>query len=743
MLPIALGLFTGGAAVIGVKASKKRKKQPLVDVLNGIPPDTEEKPLGIQLTEAVSRQSPALGKWLSAMGNTLAKRDADYQEFVMRRIDPLLAGKQREQFFKALSAGRETTLTENQKAINRQMAAGVGALTLIGLGHAIGVSLAPVVIIMGLYLSLPVYKVAYEMAVKERRLSTVHLMAVYFSVLWLGGYYAVGTLGLLLGALSQKIMHICEDSARYQLVNVFQQHPRSVWVLTDGIEIEIPFEQLQAGNTLVLDVGQTIPVDGVIVDGLASIDQHMLTGESQPIDKGVGDTVLASTVVLGGRLFVRVDKTGAETSAARIGEILNRGTEYQLSMGARAMKITDRTLIPMLAVSALSIPITGFKGAAAVLGSNLTMNMVWLRLLTLLNFLNAASRHGILVKDGSALERLKTIDTVVFDKTGTLTLEQPHVLAVHPCEGYGGDAVLTLAAAAEHRQVHPVALAILAAAKERQLDLPAVDEAQYDIGFGIKVKLSGRQIYVGSRRFMDEENIEIPAAMHALESSCSAQGHSLVYVASDGVAAGMIELQATTRPEALDIVRGLHERGIKLYIISGDSELPTQTLARELGIDGYFANTLPERKADLVRQLQEEGRNVCFVGDGINDAIALRQANVSVSLGGATTAATDTAQVVLMDAGLKQLLTLLDLSHALNDNINRNFTWAAIMSFISVGGILFFHGGFLMVEIMAGIQSFNGIAIASRPLLGDGESAEKPGLLGKPSPLEKNRDEKA
>jgi len=213
------------------------------------------------------------------------------------------------------------------------------------------------------------------------------------------------------------------------------------------------------------------------------------------------------------------------------------------------------------------------------------------------------------------------------------------------------------------------------------------------------------------------ESIIISADMQALEATCSENGHSLVYVAVDDELAGIIELKATTRPEADEIVRGLHERGMKLYIISGDSEIPTKALASELNIDGYFANTLPEAKADLIKQLQAEGRNVCFIGDGINDAIALKQANVSISLSGATTAATDTAQVVLMDADLKQFIVLMDLSHALDDNIDRNFKWAGAMSLVSVGGILFFHAEFLLVEILAALQIIKGVAIASQPLL--------------------------
>lgn len=737
MIPIAIGIFAGGAALIsvGTGSSKRFKKQPLVDVLSGIPAIEDTRDEGTRLVDAITPHSPTVGKWLAETHTSLKKADDNYQQWVKKHIDLRLAGNAREQYQLELSDGRNMRLSQEEKSINRHLALGVGSLFLLGIGSVFSLPLmAPLVIGVGLYLSAPVYKVAYEIAVKERRLSTIHLMAVYFTGMWLGGYYLVGMLGVILGGLSQKMMKVCEDVSQYELINVFQQQPRSVWVLNEGVEIEISFGQLKADDILVLDVGQTIPVDGVIVDGIASIDQHMLTGESQPVEKASGDKVLASTIILGGRIFVQVEKTGEETSAAQIGEILSRSTEYQLSMESRAIQIADRTLIPMVVLGLISLPLVGITGATAVLGSNFTLNMIWLKLLTLLNFLNIASKHKILIKAGEALERLKIIDTVVFDKTGTLTIEQPHVVKVHAFGTRSSEDVLILAAAAEHRQVHPVAQAIITAAKEQQLILPSVDDAQYEIGFGIKVKLQDQSVAVGSRRFMEIENINIPNNIQLLENTSNLKGHSLVYVAVNNELAGIIELKATTRPEAAEIVQDLHQRGFKLYIISGDSEQPTQTLANELGIDGYFANTLPEHKADLVKKLQAEGRKVCFIGDGINDAIALKQADVSVSLRGATTAATDTAQVVLMDADLKQFITLLDLSHALDDNINRNFNAAAAISLLSVSGILFFHASFLLVEISAALQILLGIGIASQPLLAKNDkriTLEKVTLLDK------------
>ena len=216
---------------------------------------------------------------------------------------------------------------------------------------------------------------------------------------------------------------------------------------------------------------------------------------------------------------------------------------------------------------------------------------------------------------------------------------------------------------------------------------------------------------------MEMEAVVIPASMQTLIDSCQEQAHSLVFVATDVGLVGALELKTTVRAEAHQVMDTLRRLGKQLYIISGDQEAPTQALAAELGMDGYFANTLPERKADLVDQLKAAGRSVCFVGDGINDAIALKKADVSISLRGATTAATDTAQVVLMDANLSQLLTLVQMVDELHKNLNLNLKVAEALSLVSVCGVLFFNAGFVVVEILFAGQFITGVGIASMPLL--------------------------
>jgi Cu2+-exporting ATPase len=308
---------------------------------------------------------------------------------------------------------------------------------------------------------------------------------------------------------------------------------------------------------------------------------------------------------------------------------------------------------------------------------------------------------------------LSDIDTVLFDKTGTLTMSQPHVTAVHRTGLFDEDALLTFAAAAEHRQTHPIALAITAEAAARGLPLLDVSNARYEVGYGIKVELEGRTIQVGSDRFMHLSKIEIPDSILAQRAASHARGNSFIMVAVDGELAGGIDLQPTVRPEVESVIQALHKRGLKLMIVSGDQEEPTRRLAETLGLDRYFANVLPEGKASLVDQLQAEGRSVCFVGDGINDAIALKKAKVSISLRGATTVAMDVAQVVLMQESLQQLPFLFQLGDDMHRSLRLGLAVGIVPGTINVAGIFLLGWGFIpsLVLSISSVIATMGIAM--------------------------------
>jgi Cu2+-exporting ATPase len=270
------------------------------------------------------------------------------------------------------------------------------------------------------------------------------------------------------------------------------------------------------------------------------------------------------------------------------------------------------------------------------------------------------------------------VDTVLFDKTGTLTRERPEVGRMIAANGCEPIQILRFAAAAERRFHHPIALAILHKAAEQGLRLPMTDATQYKVGYGITVGVDGHRVRVGSRRFMELEGIPLTREVEDALDEAHREGHTMVMVAVDDELGGALELRASIRPEVRDIVQGLRERGVNhIAIISGDHEAPTRKLAQELGMDRYFAQVLPADKADYVEQLQREGRKVCFVGDGINDAIALKKANVSISLRGATSIATDTAHVVFMEQSLGKLCELRDIARDLERNVRNS--WLMIL----------------------------------------------------------------
>ncbi|MGY6215681.1 heavy metal translocating P-type ATPase [Methylolobus aquaticus] len=540
-------------------------------------------------------------------------------------------------------------------------------------------ALLPVAAGLFAYTAIPCFKGAYEVLFKERRLG----IDVLDSIVVLG---CLATLQVFPGAVlawclsfGRLLVKKTEDNSKKLLLNAFGKQPRFVWLVQDGVEIEVPLDRVAQGDIVAVHTGDMVPVDGHIVEGMAMIDQHALTGESTPAEKGVGDRVFASTILVAGKIFVSVEQAGSETASSKISQILNDTAGYKLTSQHKGERLADMAVIPTLAVGGLAYAAMGPFGAVAVLNSDLGTGIRMAAPLAMLSSLALCAQNGILVKDGRALELMNEIDTVLFDKTGTLTRERPEVGDIVTANGHAANDVLRYAAAAERKFHHPIALAILHRAQEQGLDLPATDDTQYQVGYGIRVVVEGRTIRVGSKRYMEMEGLPIPPSVEAKLDAVHEDGDTMVMVGIDDQLGGALELRAALRPEVKDIIAGLRQRGIKhLAIISGDHEAPTKRLAEELGMDRYFAQVLPADKADYVERLQQEGRKVCFVGDGINDSIALKKANVSISLRGATSIATDTAHIVFLEQSLGKLCELRDISRALDANIARS--WAMIIA---------------------------------------------------------------
>ena len=749
MLSLTIGGALLGILGTGITLVKRRQSPKLIEIL-----------LEQKKTSPWPRRKFEIQQLTTKVKSRLAAADERYQHFVQTTIDPLL-GKTRHAQMQEMLSEEALGLSAEERFANHRLALGVLATGLAILGELLFPSLMPLAILVGVLAMWNNYSYAWRQWQETKRLGNIHLICIYIVFLWLGGYATIGALGALLLGIALKVKAISENQSRNNLFTIFQLQPGKVWVRTGGSEVEIPFDQLQIGDTLVLHGGQMVPVDGTIVAGVATVDQHKLTGEAQPVEKSIGESVLAGTLLISGCVDVRVEKTGTETTAGQIGEILNQTAQYNTTSALKVVEMADRFALPTLALSVISWPLIGPIRAVSLMGANSTHTTYMSGTLAMLNFLNLAAENGILVKDGRALEQISVVDTIVFDKTGTLTLEQPTMAEVHSLNGRSEEEVLRWAAAAEVRQTHPIARAILAAARERNLALPAIDQVHYEVGFGLKVRLVEDEqmtsaaendhspadrglpayhtplIRVGSARFMSMEGIVLPEQVQELTDRCQAQGHSQVCVALDDELAGCIELQPTVRPEAKQIIKGLQERGIALYIISGDQEAPTRKLAQELGITGYFANTLPEAKASHVTQLQQEGRHVCFIGDGINDSIAMRKAQVSISLRGATTAATDTAQIILMEGNLKQLLYLFELAEAFERNLQHNFRFTAGVSLAAVAGILLAGFTFAATEAFYIASLLGGLGIAMKPLVDHqiGPSTSQKDSLDKPSSI--------
>jgi heavy metal translocating P-type ATPase len=743
MIPLSTIALRGGIAGAGLlfRGKQDRRKASLVDTL-----------ANQQSTAIHPQKRSSLQQALQKVKAQLDEVDERYQQFVQEHIDPLL-GKTRHGQLQEMLGEEPLVLSREERLANRRFALGMTSLTFSLVGYWLFPPLIPLAIGVGLLGSSAAYLYAYEEWKRTKRLGAIHLLCVYSLFLWLGGNAAAGGMGAALFGLMLKTKTLSETRSRNNLVSMFQLQPDKVWVRSNGAEIEIGFDQLQIGDTIVLYAGQIVPVDGTIVAGAATVDQHMLTGEAQPVEKRVGDAVLAVTLLISGQIDIKVEKTSKETTAGQIAEILNRTAGNSRPNARAGIATIDWLVLPTLALSAASWPFIGTAGAVSLIGANSTFTSHLSGSLAMLNYLNLAANSGILVKNARALEQLNAIDTIVFDKTGTLTLEQPQIAQIHTLTQVDADAVLRFAAAAEARQTHPIARAILDAAAERKLHLPTIDQAHYEVGYGIKVRLveddqvtstqrvpegdmvipgdslssspshlvtpspSHALIRVGSGRFMTMEGIALPVQVQTLTDACQAQGHSLVMVAVNDELVGAIELRPTVRPEAQQIVQGLRKLGLDLYIISGDQETPTRTLAHTLGMTGYFANTLPEAKADLVAGLQADGRTVCFIGDGINDAIAMRQAEVSISLRGATTVATDTAQVILMKGDLTQLRYLFQLGRDFARDIKLNVRFTTGVSAVAVSGILLAGFTFIATEVFYAISLFGGLTIAMKPLL--------------------------
>jgi Cu2+-exporting ATPase len=553
-------------------------------------------------------------------------------------------------------------------------------------------ALAPLSFGLYLYTTFPYMRQVENTLTKQRKIDVdVFFFTADMITLGINQYFVAASTTLLFHHGRYMVKKLKNESEN-RIINVFNQQYHTVWMLKNNVEIEVPIEKIKVNDIIVIQTGEKVPVDGIIIEGMATIDQHALTGESQPVEKEVGTQVFASTFLVMGKIYVKVEKAGQDTTVAKIGQILIDSADFKSKIQLKGEQWANKATFPMLVMSGFLLPILGATNTVVFMYSHIGNRIRVLAPLGTLSHISLASHNGILIKDGRVFEELSKVDTILFDKTGTLTHEQPDIRQILVCDNYQEKDILTYAAAAECKLTHPIAKAILNKAKNAGFTLPKIEDSKYQLGYGITVSLDDKLIRVGSVRFMSQENIVFSETLKTAIEYSQSNGYSIVVVAINHQAIGAIELQTSVRTEVKQIITGLRQRGIKfMAIVSGDHQQPTKKLAEELGMDNYFYDILPQYKAEIVEQLQKEGKSVCFIGDGINDTIAMKTANVSISLQGATSIATDTAEIVLMDGSLSHLCKLFDISKSLEANLRESVAFTVAPGIFSLSSTFLLH----------------------------------------------------
>ena len=475
---------------------------------------------------------------------------------------------------------------------------------------------------------------------------------------------------------------------------------------------------LRAGDVVVVRPGASVPADGRVIDGRADMDESMITGESRPVSRGVGDTVTAGTVAVDSGLRIEVTATGEDTALAGIQRLV---TEAQNS-SSRAQRLADRAAALLFWFALGSAVITAVAWTligdadSAVIRSITVLVIACPHALGLAIPLvgsiatERAARAGVLVKDRLALESMRTVDTVLFDKTGTLTEGSPAVTAV-AAVGVSDDEVLALAAAAENASEHPLGAAIVRAATERGIHVPEASDFSSAPAVGVTATVDGREIRVGGPRMLEQLGAsEVEAA-----ASWRDEGAIILHVARDGVVIGGLALADRVRQESREAVDALRTLGIGVVMITGDAHSVATAVGDELGIDRVFAEVRPEDKAAAVRELQREGKRVAMVGDGVNDAPALAQAEVGIAIGAGTDVAIASAGVILATSDPRSVLSVIELSRRTYRKMTQNLWWAGGYNLISVplaAGILAPIGFVLPMSVGAILMSLSTVVVA-------------------------------
>ncbi len=506
--------------------------------------------------------------------------------------------------------------------------------------------------------------------------------------------------------------------------------PPKTTVIRNGEQVEVPTSDVRLGDTVFIRPGDKIPVDGEIIDGQSTVDESMITGESVPLDKRPGDMVIGATINRMGTFRFRATKIGADTALAQIVHLV----QVAQNSKAPAQRLADKAS-QWLVAAAIVFGLATFAGWYWLAGESLVFALTLAITVVVIACPDAlglatptaimvgtglGALNGILFKNATALEQASKVRAIIFDKTGTLTVGKPKVVEIVPADGVSEADLLTAVASAEQSSEHPIAQAIVVLAKEKGLTLSDAIGFEAIAGHGLRGQVNGRAILSGTRKLMRDRGIEL-GALESRGAELQGAGRTIVYSAFDGRIAGVIAVADALRPSAKDTIGALHRMGVEVAMLTGDNVATAERIAKELGLDTVFAEVLPGDKAAKVKELQSQGKLVAMVGDGINDAPALAQADVGIAIGAGTDVAMETADIVLMKSDPYDVLGAMALSRATVRKMKQNLWWAAgynTIAFPIAAGLFYPSFGLLLrPEIAALSMSGSSLIVAVNALM--------------------------
>ncbi|MEJ5292861.1 MAG: heavy metal translocating P-type ATPase [Candidatus Methanosuratincola sp.] len=556
--------------------------------------------------------------------------------------------------------------------------------------------------------------------------SAAYLYSVYNTFFAAGDlYYDAAAMLITFVLLGRYLEDAAKSRASLSIRKLIELQPKYASVLKDGEERKVPVEELAVGDEVVVRPGEAIPADGTIISGSAAVDESMVTGESVPVDKGEGDSVIGGTINKTGMIRVRVEKVGRDSFLAQIISFVEEAQSSKAPIQRFADYVASRFVPAVVVIASLTFILWLFTGMG--IGFSLLMAVSVLVIAcpcalglatptAIMVGLGKGAEMGILIKGGEVLEAVRKLDTVVFDKTGTLTAGKPSVVEIVDIAGIGEEEILRFSATLEGGSEHPLAVAVV----ERAAKLPRYDLKEFEAipGEGVRGKVDGKDAAIGNRKMMSRLGIRMNEAEEEA-TRLESEGKTVSILAVGGRVAGMIAMIDMPKPDAKEAVGELKKDGLEVYMLTGDNERVAKAICKEIGIEKYFAEVSPGEKAKVISRIQSEGRVVAFVGDGINDAPALTQADVGIAIGSGTEIAKEAGGIILTKEDLVGVVYAIRLGRKTMSKIRQNMFWA--LAYNSAGipiaaGILY---PFLTLkpEIAALAMSLSSVSVVSNSLL--------------------------